>query len=177
MSVSEKGAGLSGPLVEDHYELELPWLPWLRADPGAESARGNPDAKRSPKYRAHLTLQPILYTPDCYAYATLPFFLLLLLFLLLMALRSQRSALGFRSRIPLLCVPFLFPFASDSSWITVALVFSQLYKSAKCVGRSSYDLTQTLKFPHSKSLFCLKCYFQFKLRRLSRLLSNFKITD
>lgn len=30
VSVSEKGAGLSGPLVEDHYELELPWLPWLR---------------------------------------------------------------------------------------------------------------------------------------------------
>lgn len=51
VSVSEKGAGLSGPLVEDHYELELPWLPWLRTDPEAESARGNPDAKRSPKYR------------------------------------------------------------------------------------------------------------------------------
>lgn len=36
--------------------------------------------------------------PDCYAYAILPFFFpLLLLFFLLMALRSQRSGLGFRS--------------------------------------------------------------------------------
>lgn len=96
MSVSEKGAGLSRPLVEDHYELELPWLPWLRTDPGAESARGIPDAKRSPKYRAFDFTTDSIYPPIVMLMLSS---LLFHLFLLIHCARIGLvwSGLGFRS--------------------------------------------------------------------------------
>lgn len=123
--------------------------------------RGGISTRNGQPSIAHLTLQPILCTPpppgDCYAYVTVPFFHPFLL-------TAPRSAVV-RSRIPFFAeyrfYASLFSLLSlrfrDSSWITVALVFFQLYKCSQNVLDDPVTiLMRTLV--SSKSLFRLKCY-------------------
>lgn len=119
VSVSEKGAGLSsGPLVEDHYELELPWLLWLRTGGRSRSRKCEGESRRETVSQvSRIWLYNRFYTPPpqprllCLCYPP-PF--------LLMALFAVSSQCGLVSRIPVLCripllcvcvvcVPFLFP--------------------------------------------------------------------
>lgn len=148
MSVSEKGAGLSGPPLEDHYELELPWLRTGRSR-SRKCEGGSPVAKRSGQV-SRLTSRPILYTPrsHCYAYADVPLppvchpaaYLLAIL-------RQKRSGLALRS---LLDVAFTRPATlppcvsdSDTAEKTLRTRDRVLRKTTRRV-RSSHHLIATI---------------------------------
>jgi len=135
-----------GPLVEDHYKLELPWLPWLRTDGRSWSPkvrRGTPTRNGQPSIAFDFTTDSIHL--DCYAYATL----LPPPFSSHSSLRQcAQPSLGFASLLNIAfmrLLPSCSRFAKDYRRSRV-LPTLPVREMCCTVIRSSYHLTWTLAF-------------------------------